>query len=72
VFRDVDVNCEWEQEDKMVVKEGARMAEGVGDSTRSCGLEWKHNMDVRQLRAAHAGNLNSTWGRRWEHYEAQV
>jgi hypothetical protein len=46
VFQDVDVNCEWEQEDKMVVKEGTRTAEGAGDSTRSCGLEWKHNVDV--------------------------
>jgi hypothetical protein len=47
VFQDVDANREWEQEDKMVVKEGARTAEGAGD-------------------------LNSTWGRCWERYEAQV
>jgi hypothetical protein len=72
VVRDVDANWEWEQEDKMVVKEGAQTAEGAGDSTRSCGLEWKHNVDVRQLRAAHVGDLNSMRGRRWEHYEAQV
>jgi hypothetical protein len=31
--------------------------ESAGDSIRSCGLEWKYDVDVRRLQAAHAGDF---------------
>jgi creatinine amidohydrolase/Fe(II)-dependent formamide hydrolase-like protein len=65
-------NGEGEQEDKWVVKEGARQAESAGDSTRSCGLGRKYDEDVRRREAAHAGDLNLRWGLHLECYEAQV
>jgi hypothetical protein len=47
-------------------------AEGAGDSIRTCGLDWKYDVGVQKLRAAHAGDFYLRWGQCWERYEAQV
>jgi hypothetical protein len=72
VFRDVDANREWEQEDKMVVKEGTRRAESAGDLIRWWAPGSEYDADVRWRRAVRASDLNLRWEQRWECYEAHI